>query len=130
MRILSLPKYVRGYIVKGDLSFGHARSLVTLSEDDAVQLTDQIVDSSLSVRQTETLVKKLKSPYEKKEYNVTSNSSSINPNIEFLERELSTLLGLKVEFSHKSNNSGKMSINYKNLDQIQPVIDKLKWRPK
>ena len=130
LRILSLPKYVRGYIVKGDLSFGHARSLVTLSEDEAVQLTDQIVDSGLSVRQTETLVKKIKSPNEKKEYNVDGSSSFINPNIEFLEKELSTLLGLKVEFSHKSNNSGKMSINYKSLDQIQPVIDKLKWRPK
>ena len=129
LRILSLPKYVRGYIIKGDLSFGHARSLVTLSEEEAVRLTDQIVDSSLNVRQTETLVKKIKLP-NRKEYNVASNSSSINPNIEFLEKELSTLLGLRVEFSHKSNNSGKMSINYKSLDQIQPVIDKLKWRPK
>jgi len=130
LRILSLPKYVRGYIVKGDLSFGHARSLVTLSEDEAVQLTDQIIDSSLSVRQTETLVKKIKSPNENTVYNISGSSSSTNPNIEFLEKELSTLLGLKVEFSHKPNNSGKMSINYKSLDQIQPVIDKLKWRPK
>ena len=130
LRILSLPKYVRGYIVKGDLSFGHARSLVTLSEEEAVQLTDQIVDSSLSVRQTEVLVKKIKIPNNKKDSFSATSSPSINPNIEFLEKELSTLLGLKVEFLHKSNNSGKMSINYKSLDQIQPVIDKLKWRPK
>ena len=38
------------------------------------------------------------------------------------------MLGLKIEFIHKANNSGKMSILYKSLDQIQPVIDKLKWR--
>ena len=50
--------------------------------------------------------------------------------IEFLEKELTNLLGLKIEFTHKANNSGKMSILYKSLDQIQPVIDKLKWRPK
>ena len=49
---------------------------------------------------------------------------------EFLEKELTNLLGLKIEFTHKANNSGKMSILYKSLDQIQPVIDKLKWRPK
>ena len=103
--------------------------MVTLTEEDAIQLTDQIVDSSLNVRQTEALVKKIKSPNERREYSASS-SSSINPNIEFLEKELTTLLGLKVEFSHKSNNSGKMCINYKSLDQIQPVIDKLKWRPK
>ncbi len=130
LRILSLPKYVRGYILKGELTFGHARSLVTLSEDEAVQLTDQIVDSSLNVRQTEVLVKKIKSPNNNQNSFISTSSSSVNPNIEFLEKELSTLLGLKVEFSHKSNNSGKMSINYKSLDQIQPVIDKLKWRPK
>ena len=65
-------------------------------------------------------------------YQTKSNYSSenVNPNIEFLEKELTTLLGLKIEFTHKANNSGKMSILYKSLDQIQPVIDKLKWKPK
>ena len=53
-----------------------------------------------------------------------------NSNVENLERELTNLLGLKVLISHKSNNSGNLSIFYKSLDQIQPVIDKLKWRPK
>ena len=53
-----------------------------------------------------------------------------DPNILNLERELTGLLGLKVVISHKSNNSGNMSIFYKNLDQLQPIIDKLKWRPK
>ena len=54
----------------------------------------------------------------------------MNANVEYLERELTNLLGLKVMFNHKTNNSGNMSIHYKSLDQIQPVIDKLKWRPK
>ena len=53
-----------------------------------------------------------------------------NANIEHLERELTGLLGLKIVISHKNNNSGNLSIYYKSLDQIQPVIDKLKWRPK
>ena len=42
-----------------------------------------------------------------------NSSDGVNPNIEFLEKELTTLLGLKIEFTHKSNNSGKMSILYK-----------------
>ncbi len=131
LRILSLPKYVRSFIVKGDLSFGHARALVPLTEERAKEITNQIIDSGLSVRQTETLVNKEKRPenksFQTKENNISDN---VNPNIEFLEKELTTLLGLKIEFSHKANNSGKMSILYKSLDQIQPVIDKLKWRPK
>ena len=131
LRILSLPKYVRSFIVKGDLSFGHARALVPLSEERAKEITNQIIDSGLSVRQTESLVNKEKRTetggFKPKQNNISSDA---NPNIEFLEKELTTLLGLKIEFSHKANNSGKMSILYKSLDQIQPVIDKLKWRPK
>ena len=131
LRILSLPKYVRGFIVKGELSFGHARALVLLSEDKSKEITDQIIDMGLSVRQTENLVNKEKRT-NNQHYQTKSNNSTehVNPNIEFLEKELTTLLGLKIEFTHKSNNSGKMSILYKSLDQIQPVIDKLKWRPK
>jgi len=131
LRILSLPKYVRSFIVKGELSFGHARALVSLSEDKSKEITDQIIDMGLSVRQTENLVNKEKRT-DNQHYQTKSNYSSenVNPNIEFLEKELTTLLGLKIEFTHKANNSGKMSILYKSLDQIQPVIDKLKWRPK
>ena len=131
LRILSLPKYVRSFIVKGELSFGHARALVPLSEDKSKEITDQIIDMGLSVRQTENLVNKEKRT-DNQHYQNKSNYSTehVNPNIEFLEKELTTLLGLKIEFTHKANNSGKMSILYKSLDQIQPVIDKLKWRPK
>ena len=63
-------------------------------------------------------------------YSYDKIDNSNNVNIEYLERELTVLLGLKVEFNHKNNNSGSMSIRYKTLDQIQPVIDKLKWKPK
>ena len=131
LRILSLPKYVRSFIVKGELSFGHARALVPLSEDKSKEITDQIIDMGLSVRQTENLVNKEKRTNNQHYQTKSSNSTEhVNPNIEFLEKELTTLLGLKIEFAHKANNSGKMSILYKSLDQIQPVIDKLKWRPK
>ena len=60
LRILSLQKYVRSFIVKGELSFGHARALVPLSEDKSKEITDQIIDMGLSVRQTENLVNKEK----------------------------------------------------------------------
>ena len=107
------------------------RRLLRSCEDKAKEITDHIVDSGLSVRQTESLVskeKRLENPsFSDKKADLADNA---NPNIEFLEKELTNLLGLKIEFTHKANNSGKMSILYKSLDQIQPVIDKLKWRPK
>jgi len=131
LRILSLPKFVKRHIIQGDLSFGHARSLVTLPELQAREVANEIIDKDLNVRKTEELVSRLKS-----EPRSSSNSSSIpksqntDPNIENLEKELTSLLGLKIVISHKLNNSGNMSIFYKSLDQLQPIIDKLKWRPK
>tara|TARA_B100001989_G_scaffold246414_1_gene217288 strand:- start:158 stop:1198 length:1041 start_codon:yes stop_codon:yes gene_type:complete len=132
LRLLSLPNTVKRHISNGDLSFGHARVLVSLPEDKAKEVADRIIDEELSVRKTEKLVNHIKRT--KAVSNNGQNYDKIdnpnNVNIEYLERELTVLLGLKVEFNHKNNNSGSMSIRYKTLDQIQPVIDKLKWRPK
>ncbi len=132
LRLLSLPNSVKRHISSGDLSFGHARVLVSLPEEKAKEVSDRIIDEELSVRKTEKLVNHIK-----RAKAVTNNTpdygkldNSNNVNIEYLERELTVLLGLKVEFNHKNNNSGSMSIRYKTLDQIQPVIDKLKWKPK
>ena len=132
LRLLSLPNSVKRHVSSGDLSFGHARVLVSLPEDKAKEVTDRIIDEELSVRKTEKLVNNIK---RNKAVNNNSQSygeldNSNNVNIEYLERELTALLGLKVEFNHKNNNSGSLSIRYKTLDQIQPVIDKLKWKPK
>ena len=131
LRILSLSKSIRRHIINGELSFGHARSLVTLPEEKAIEVTDEIVSKSLSVRETERIVGKLKKANTLNVGNASKEQNNIkNPNIEILEKELTNLLGLKVIVNHKSNNSGNLSIFYRTLDQIQPVIDKLKWRPK
>ena len=105
---------------------------MSLPEDMANGVADRIIDEELSVRKTEKLVNQIKRTNavssSSKSYSEVDDSNNVN--IEYLERELTTLLGLKVEFNHKNNNSGTMSIRYKTLDQIQPVIDKLKWKPK
>ena len=132
LRLLSLPNNVKRHISNGDLSFGHARVLVSLPEDKAKEVADRIIDEELSVRKAEKLVNHIKRTKavsnNSQHYDKIDNSNNVN--IEYLERELTALLGLKVEFNHKNNNSGRMSISYKTLDQIQPVIDKLKWKPK
>ena len=130
LRILSLPSYVIRHIVSGDISFGHARSLVTLPNDKAAELTDTIIDKDLSVRSTEKIVSNIKKTVGRKSSGGGTSAES-DPNIELLEKELTNLLGLKVIIcNHSRRNSGNMTIHYKNLDQLQPVIDKLKWMPK
>ena len=131
LRILSLSKNIKRDIINGELSFGHARSLVTLPEENAIEVAEEIVSKSLSVRETERIVGKLKRANTLNAGNASKEqNNSKNPNIEILEKELTNLLGLKVIVNHKNNNSGNLSIFYRTLDQIQPVIDKLKWRPK
>ena len=130
LRMLSLPSYVKRHIVNGDLTFGHARALVSVPEEQSKELTDKIIDEDLSVRKTEKIVNQFKRSSTVTNFRHPSEDKTVNANVEYLERELTSLLGLKVMFNHKTNNSGNMSIHYKSLDQIQPVIDKLKWRPK
>ena len=129
LRLLSLPKFVKRHIINGDISFGHARTLIPLTEEQAKEVANKIIDDDLNVRQTEREVNKFKKSSSSKPP-TAQNSQHNNANIDYLERELTNLLGLKVIIAHKTNNSGNMSIHYKSLDQIQPVIDKLKWRPK
>ncbi len=132
LRILSLPKNVKNFISRGELSFGHARSLITLPEEKAIEVANEILNKGLSVRQTEKIINNLKREARESSsaYYNDSKIKKRDPNIENLEKELTNLLGLKISVSHNANNSGSLSIYYKSLDQIQPVIDKLKWRPK
>ncbi len=130
LRILSLSKNIKKYIVRGEISFGHARTLITLNEDQAQEVIEQVVQNQLNVRQTEKLVNSIRKSNNSQKSQEYSKPENKNSNIELLERELTNLLGLKVIISHKSNHSGNLTIHYKTLDQIQPVIDKLKWRPK
>ncbi|MBS91949.1 MAG: hypothetical protein CMM95_02715 [Rickettsiales bacterium] len=127
---MSLPKYVKRHIINGDISFGHARALIPLTEENAKEVTVKIIDSDLNVRQTEKIVNEYKKTTNQVGIAHKKQNNNNNANIEYLERELTNLLGLKVVISHKNNNTGNMAIFYKSLDQIQPVIDKLKWRPK
>ena len=83
------------------------------------------MQKDLSVRVTENLVRKLKNKnisFEKVRYE--------DPNILALQKELTQLLGLKVIVKNNLKNKGSLSIFYESLDQLEPIIDKLKWRPK
>ncbi len=132
LRVLSLSQNVKKHILNGEISFGHARALVTLNDEQALEATEQVIQSQLNVRQTEKLVNSIRKSNQNRQNGLNENQKleNKNSNIEHLERELTNLLGLKVIVSHKSNNTGNLAIYYKTLDQIQPVIDKLKWRPK
>ncbi len=126
LRLLNLSSNIKTYLIMGELAYGHVRAIATLNENETKEIVSQIIDKNLSVRETESLVKKLKKTGNNRFKTIIED----DPNIIALEKDLTSLLGLKVVVRNKSNNKGFLSIHYNSLDQLEPIIDKLKWRPK
>ena len=117
LRLLSLPKEVISLIENNQLSQGHAKILVGL--ESAAFFAKKIINKKLSVRQSEALVKVFKS---KK----ISKSNVKDPNLKQLETSLSDKIGLNVLIKNKKNNTGSISFEYKDLEQLNRLIDLIK----
>lgn len=124
MRLLSLPENVKRMIDDGQLSAGHARALV-VAEDPAA-MAQMIVRRGLNVRQAEQLVKAAKSPTAASVAPGSANDK--DPNIAALESDLTDLLGLKVAFKVRGE-GGSMTIQYKTLEQLDDVLQRLTHGP-
>tara|TARA_S200000501_G_scaffold15543_1_gene13892 strand:+ start:1687 stop:2541 length:855 start_codon:yes stop_codon:yes gene_type:complete len=118
IRLLSLPKKVINYISNGNLTQGHAKILVGF--DDADVLAEKIIKKKLSVRQAENLVRILKLNKNFKK-NLTKN-----PDITSLENLLEEKIGLKTYVRNKKNNSGQLIFEYKDLDQLNKLVEIIK----
>ena len=118
LRLLTLPKEVIHLIEKNSLSQGHAKVLVGLS--NAFFLAKKIVDKKLSVRQAENLVRLFKS---KKIIKYISK----DPNLKQIESTLKDKIGLNIFIKNKKNNTGFISFEYKDYDQLNRIIDVIKF---
>ena len=117
LRLLSLPDEVILHIEENKISQGHAKMLVGL--DNSHFLANKIIKKRLSVRQTENLVRSLKN------YKV-KNKRTKNPNLISLESGLEEKTGIKVFIRNKKNNSGQVTFEYKDLDQLNRLIMTIK----
>ena len=117
LRLLSLPKEVIDLIEKNQLSQGHAKVLVGL--DNAFFVAKKIIEKKLSVRQAESLVKIFKS---KKIPKLISKDS----NLKELESSLTSKIGLNVNIKNIKNNSGSITFEYKDIDQLNNLIKVIK----
>ena len=113
LRLLTLPNEVLSLIEEGKLTQGHAKILVGLN--NAYFLAKKIIDQKLSVRQTENLIRALKTSKKIK-------SLFKDPNLKNLENSLREKLGVNVFIQNKKNNTGNISFYYKDLDQLNRLI--------
>ena len=117
LRLLTLPRDVIGLIEEGNLTAGQARPLIGLS--NATNIAEEIVAKNLSARSVELLVRSKKGP-------LRSGQIKIDANILNEEKRIQENLGLNIKIQNKKNNSGKITILYKNLEQFELVSNLLK----
>jgi ParB family transcriptional regulator, chromosome partitioning protein len=117
LRLLSLPKDIHSMVEKGELTAGHARSLIGLN--NATEIAKKIISNKLSVRQAEVLTKQ----YREKKFKLVSKKDS---NILELQKDLEEKIGLSVSINNKKNNSGMISFEYRDLDQLDKLISVIK----
>ena len=114
LRLLNLPKEVLNYVEQKKITAGHAKILVGL--ENALFLANKFIDKKLSVRQAENLVKILR----KSKNNIYKKT---DPNILELENSISEKIGLSVSIKNNKNNKGVISFYYKELEQLNKIID-------
>ncbi|MDC3163121.1 ParB/RepB/Spo0J family partition protein [Candidatus Pelagibacter sp.] len=117
LRLLSLPDDVVKLIENQKISAGHAKILVGL--ENASFVASKIIENKLSVRQAENFVKLFKNKRQKP-------TNLKDANIMHLEMSIVNKVGLNVEIKNKKNNKGKISFEYKHLDQLNKIIDIVK----
>ena len=114
LRLLNLPIEVLRFVEEKKITAGHAKILVGL--DNALFVATKIIEKKLSVRQAENFVKIFK-------IKKSATTKLRDSNIVNLESSVSSKIGLKVKIQNKKNNKGKISFEYRDLDQLNKIID-------
>ena len=118
LRLKKLPSEIQDMIINGLLTPGHARSLIDVNNN--VELAKEIINKNLSVRQAELLTKKNAS------FSKKIKIRNIDPNIKDLENSLEQKIGMRVVIVNKKNNKGKITFEYKDLDQLNQLVANVK----
>ena len=118
LRLLTLPKDVISMLEEGLLTAGQARPLIGMPQ--ASEIAEDIVKKRLTSRQVESLSKNKKKPFKL--------DKQIDSNIEGVQNLIESNLGLKVNIINRKNNSGRIVVEYKNIDQFELVSKLLRQR--
>ncbi len=116
IRLLSLPQSIQDMITEGKISPGHARAIMNSAFPE--QLAEKIINENLSVRDAENLAKDKKAGIKKLKLK--------DPDTVDLENKISEKLGLTININHKGKKGGSIKIDYKTLDQLEMITQKLK----
>ena len=119
LRLNSLVDDVKTLLERGDIEMGHARALLALDGELQSQTAKEVAERGLTVRETEALVKKAHEPQKEKA------PKEKTPDVILLEQQLTESLNAPISIKHNSRGKGKITIAYKNLAELDKIIDQI-----
>ncbi len=123
LRLLNLPDAVKALLIQGELEAGHARALLGLPRHRQLEAAQAVIEKSLTVRQTEALVRQWLQRENDAETPVLSGRARVvHTDIQRLEERLTERLGVAVEVRHRRQGRGELIIRYGSLDELQGVL--------
>jgi len=123
LRLTELADEVKQLLEQRSIEMGHARALLSLtSRRQQIEVAGLVAKKSLSVRDTEALVRRLLSPAKPGTEGPGTDAGSPDPDIRRLERELADKLGAKVMFQHGASGKGKLVVSYNSLDELEGIL--------
>lgn len=128
LRLLKLPQKAQDDLIQGRLTAGHAKAMLSLEDVELMlELREQVIKNSLSVREAEKLAKELASggSLRRKPKATEKKTAAVDPDVAALTRRLERNLGVKIRIAHNKKGAGKLTIFYASLGELQPILDKL-----
>ncbi|HJC04893.1 MAG TPA: ParB/RepB/Spo0J family partition protein [Candidatus Enterocloster excrementipullorum] len=124
MRLLKLDSQIQDLLIKGMISSGHARALLSL-EDGQLQkkAAQEILDRGLSVRETEKLVKKMGKDLSPKEEKAEKRDDALTLIFRELEERMKSIMGTKVSIHNKDKNKGRIEIEYYSEAELERIVE-------
>jgi ParB family chromosome partitioning protein len=120
LRLLELPEEVCERLAKRELEMGHARALLGLPQRrQQTEVATLVVRKSLSVRETEALVRRMAQP---QRASAPEQPQTVDPNIRRLQDDLSEKLGATVAIEHAHNGKGRLVVRYNSLDELDGIL--------
>lgn len=125
LRLLKLPLEIQGKVESGDLSFGHARTLLALEDPESItKAAQKVLALSMSVRQTESYVQGILHPERKQAREEETPKPAIDPNVREAQDLIQRALGLRVRIEDKKG-KGRVIIEYSRLEDFDALLDML-----
>jgi len=123
LRLLDLNPEVKALLDEGELEMGHARALLGLKDGLQTEAAAEVVKKGLSVRETESLVRRLASGSSHKD---KRQVVEVDPNVKKLLSDLTDRLGARIQLQQKPGGKGALVINYNSLDELDGILEHIK----